>query len=125
MVSKEACWGRNGHAFVEGSCKRDRPLPIYCQASVIGSLPRFRLGGSPLTCYCVSTSRRVDRIRISLLRLAIASTTAVAMSQFRAKKLDIGCFVNIRNIRDHTKRKVYAEFEPERYAPLRRRESHG
>jgi small subunit ribosomal protein S14 len=41
------------------------------------------------------------------------------MSQFRAaKKLDIGCYVNIRNIRDHTKRKVYNESEPERYAPL-------
>lgn len=39
------------------------------------------------------------------------------MSQFRAKKLDLGCFVNIRNIRDHTKRKTFAEFEPQRYAP--------
>jgi small subunit ribosomal protein S14 len=38
------------------------------------------------------------------------------MSQFRAAKLDIGCFANIRNIRDHTKRKVYMENEPERYA---------
>ncbi|KAF2709690.1 glucocorticoid receptor-like (DNA-binding domain) [Pleomassaria siparia CBS 279.74] len=38
------------------------------------------------------------------------------MSQFRAKKLDIGCYVNIRNIRDHTKRKVYAANEPERQA---------
>jgi hypothetical protein len=39
------------------------------------------------------------------------------MSQFRATKLDIGCFAKIRNIRDHTKRKVYSENEPERYAP--------
>jgi hypothetical protein len=39
------------------------------------------------------------------------------MSQFRAAKLDIGCFANIRNIRDHTKRKVFMENEPERYAP--------
>lgn len=38
------------------------------------------------------------------------------MSQFRAAKLDIGCFSKIRNIRDHTKRKVYMENEPERYA---------
>jgi small subunit ribosomal protein S14 len=38
------------------------------------------------------------------------------MSQFRAAKLDIGCFAKIRNIRDHTKRKVYMENEPERYA---------
>jgi len=40
------------------------------------------------------------------------------MSQFRAAKLDIGCFAHIRNIRDHTKRKVYAANEAERYAPL-------
>ncbi|KAK8155024.1 mitochondrial 40S ribosomal protein MRP2 [Phyllosticta citrichinensis] len=38
------------------------------------------------------------------------------MSQFRAKRLDLGCFVNIRNIRDHTKRKTFAEFEPQRQA---------
>ncbi|KAI4615425.1 uncharacterized protein J4E87_009103 [Alternaria ethzedia] len=38
------------------------------------------------------------------------------MSQFRAAKLDIGCFAKIRNIRDHTKRKVYSENEPERQA---------
>jgi hypothetical protein len=44
-----------------------------------------------------------------------SSATAI-MSQFRAAKLDIGCFAKIRNIRDHTKRKVFAENEPERYA---------
>jgi len=38
------------------------------------------------------------------------------MAQFRSKTLDIGCFVTIRNLRDHTKRKVFAQFEPERYA---------
>lgn len=38
------------------------------------------------------------------------------MSMFRAKKLDIGCFVNIKTIRDHSKRKAYAQFEPERCA---------
>ncbi|KAI8963992.1 hypothetical protein F5Y11DRAFT_122278 [Daldinia sp. FL1419] len=38
------------------------------------------------------------------------------MSMFRAKKLDIGCFVNIKTIRDHSKRKAYAQFEPERQA---------
>ncbi|KAF2090184.1 glucocorticoid receptor-like (DNA-binding domain) [Saccharata proteae CBS 121410] len=36
------------------------------------------------------------------------------MSQFRAKRLDLGCFVNVRNMRDHTKRKVFAEHEAER-----------
>ncbi|KFY36711.1 hypothetical protein V495_07657 [Pseudogymnoascus sp. VKM F-4514 (FW-929)] len=35
---------------------------------------------------------------------------------FRSKKLDLGCFVNIKVIRDHTKRKVFAEHETERQA---------
>ncbi|ETN45639.1 uncharacterized protein HMPREF1541_09471 [Cyphellophora europaea CBS 101466] len=38
------------------------------------------------------------------------------MSQFRAKKLDLGGFINARIIRDHTKRKVFAEHEQERQA---------
>ncbi|KAI2637669.1 glucocorticoid receptor-like (DNA-binding domain) [Hypomontagnella submonticulosa] len=38
------------------------------------------------------------------------------MSMFRAKKLDIGCFINIKTIRDHSKRKAFAQFEPERQA---------
>ncbi|KFX98100.1 hypothetical protein O988_04524 [Pseudogymnoascus sp. VKM F-3808] len=38
------------------------------------------------------------------------------MSMFRSKKLDLGCFVNIKVIRDHTKRKVFAEHETERQA---------
>ncbi|KAK5107751.1 hypothetical protein LTR62_000727 [Meristemomyces frigidus] len=38
------------------------------------------------------------------------------MAQFRAKKLDLGCFINIKVIRDHTKRKVFEEHEPERQA---------
>lgn len=36
------------------------------------------------------------------------------MAQFRSKKLDLGCFAHIKNIRDHTKRKVFAEYEPQR-----------
>lgn len=36
------------------------------------------------------------------------------MSMFRAKKLDLGCFINTRIIRDHTKRKVVEQHEPER-----------
>ncbi|KEF58541.1 uncharacterized protein A1O9_06467, partial [Exophiala aquamarina CBS 119918] len=35
---------------------------------------------------------------------------------FRAKKLDLGAFVNIRIIRDHTKRKVFEQHEPQRQA---------
>ncbi|KAI6250897.1 37S ribosomal protein MRP2, mitochondrial [Erysiphe necator] len=38
------------------------------------------------------------------------------MSMFRAKKLDLGCFVNVKVIRDHTKRKIFAEHEAERQA---------
>lgn len=38
------------------------------------------------------------------------------MSMFRAKKLDLGCFVKVRTLRDHTKRKVFEEYETERCA---------
>ncbi|RAL00679.1 mitochondrial 37S ribosomal protein uS14m [Aspergillus ibericus CBS 121593] len=38
------------------------------------------------------------------------------MSQFRAKIQDLGGFINPRVVRDHTKRKVFAQFEPERQA---------
>ncbi|KAL8984801.1 MAG: hypothetical protein Q9205_001335 [Flavoplaca limonia] len=37
------------------------------------------------------------------------------MAQFRAKKLDLSCFVNVRVIRDHTKRKVFEQYETQRY----------
>ena len=43
--------------------------------------------------------------------------SAKEMAQFRAKRLDLGGFVNIRVLRDHTKRKVFEKFEPERYEP--------
>ncbi|KAL9584470.1 MAG: hypothetical protein Q9212_002109 [Teloschistes hypoglaucus] len=38
------------------------------------------------------------------------------MAQFRAKKLDLGCYINVRVIRDHTKRKVYEQYETQRQA---------
>ncbi|KAI4258899.1 MAG: hypothetical protein LQ352_001012 [Teloschistes flavicans] len=38
------------------------------------------------------------------------------MAQFRAKKLDLGCYINVRIIRDHTKRKVYEQYETQRQA---------
>ncbi|KAL1967604.1 hypothetical protein VTN77DRAFT_3119 [Rasamsonia byssochlamydoides] len=38
------------------------------------------------------------------------------MSQFRAKRLDISGFINARVIRDHTKRKVFEQYEPVRQA---------
>lgn len=36
------------------------------------------------------------------------------MSQFRAKKLDLGCFINVKILRDHSKRKAFEKFEPQR-----------
>jgi hypothetical protein len=37
---------------------------------------------------------------------------------FRAKKFDLGCFTNIKVIRDHSKRKAFAEAEAERCWPI-------
>ena len=37
------------------------------------------------------------------------------MAQFRLKKLDLGCHVNVRTLRDHTKRRIFERYEPERY----------
>jgi hypothetical protein len=47
--------------------------------------------------------------------IAIATSSILTMSQFRAKRLDIGGFVNKWVIKDHTKRKVFAEYETERF----------
>lgn len=53
------------------------------------------------------------------LSIVVAKTIhSPIMSMFRAKKLDLGCFVKARTIRDHTKRKVFEEFETERYVVL-------
>ncbi|RHZ74979.1 hypothetical protein CDV55_109205 [Aspergillus turcosus] len=38
------------------------------------------------------------------------------MSQFRSKRLDLSGFINARVIRDHTKRKVFEQYEPDRQA---------
>ncbi|KAM0283510.1 hypothetical protein ACHAQH_002461 [Verticillium albo-atrum] len=38
------------------------------------------------------------------------------MSMFRPKKLDLGCFTNIRVLRDHAKRQVFQEHETQRQA---------
>ncbi|KAI1827681.1 ribosomal protein S14p/S29e [Xylaria intraflava] len=38
------------------------------------------------------------------------------MTLFRAKKLNIGSYVNNMIIRDHTKREMFAKYEPERQA---------
>jgi small subunit ribosomal protein S14 len=49
---------------------------------------------------------------------AVHQEQSPQMAQFRAKKLDIGCYVNKLIIRDHTKRKVFAEHETDRYVLL-------
>lgn len=41
-------------------------------------------------------------------------TPPPTMSHWRAKTLDLGCFVGSRVVRDHTKRTVFERFEPER-----------
>jgi small subunit ribosomal protein S14 len=38
---------------------------------------------------------------------------------FRAKRLDLGGFVNVKVIRDHTKRKVFEKHEAERSVPTK------
>ncbi|PHH59640.1 hypothetical protein CDD81_2798 [Ophiocordyceps australis] len=38
------------------------------------------------------------------------------MSMFRAKRLDLGCIINTRIVRDHTKRMTYYSYETERQA---------
>ncbi|KAK3693636.1 hypothetical protein B0T22DRAFT_436801 [Podospora appendiculata] len=39
------------------------------------------------------------------------------MSMFRSKKFDLGCFTNVKVIRDHSKRKAFEAAEPERQVP--------
>lgn len=48
----------------------------------------------------------------------MASLFRPKLNLYRNKKLDIGSFVNIKVIRDHTKRQVYEAYEAERYGRL-------
>jgi small subunit ribosomal protein S14 len=43
-------------------------------------------------------------------------STMPTTAPFRAARLDLGGFINSKIIRDHTKRKVFEKYEPERYA---------
>ena len=77
-------------------------------------LPRFSLGGSwsttsgvPVVSGIVESITSSNRIRARIM---------ASMASFRAKRLDLGCFINNKIIRDHTKRKVFEDYEPERYA---------
>jgi hypothetical protein len=51
----------------------------------------------------------------TIVKLSTTYKTSTMAAHFRAKKLDIGSFINKWVIRDHTKRKVYQEYEAERY----------
>jgi hypothetical protein len=64
----------------------------------------------------ISTVYSSDRQAEALLQgyLRLAHTYNAIMSMFRSKKLDLGGFVNIKVIRDHTKRKVFEQNETER-----------
>lgn len=66
-----------------------------------------RSGGSAIS----SRLQKPDNLDISI------TPTSRTMSQFRAKKLDIAGFINPRVVRDHTKRKVFEQYEPDRYEP--------
>ena len=59
-----------------------------------------------------SNDRQAEALIQEYLRLA--HTYTAIMSMFRSKKLDLGGFVNIKVIRDHTKRKVFEQNETER-----------
>jgi hypothetical protein len=52
------------------------------------------------------------------LRVCFNSQTPTmpTTAPFRAAKLDLGGFINSKIIRDHTKRKVFEKYEPQRYA---------
>jgi hypothetical protein len=71
-------------------------------------------GEALISCSC-SINECVD---FSFLypKAANPATTAIMskMSPFRAKKLDLGGFLNTNILRDHTKRKVFEQFEPQR-----------
>lgn len=59
-------------------------------------------------------SHRQRRPRFSFLYTIHPPTAKMSFFK-RAKKLDLGCFVNIKTIRDHTKRMAFAEYEAQRY----------
>jgi len=77
-----------------------------------------QLAPTPIPATSIQDSALVNRCAIP--DLTVDSNTAnptaktAKMSFFRSKKLDLGCFVNIKTIRDHTKRVAFAEAEAER-----------
>ncbi|RFU76025.1 mitochondrial 40s ribosomal mrp2 [Trichoderma arundinaceum] len=84
------------------------------EASCLGDahLPRATSPSSKYEKLC--ESRDFNIAFAKLQRFGRPSRRTAKMSMFRAKKLDLGCFVKARTIRDHTKRKVFEEHETER-----------
>ena len=118
------------------ACKSSRPLQLsvhhYGQLSVHQSqflLPEFvphrpaifRPGWTSSIHYQRPQARRRSRLRPERQFDSPTDThatrrpTAAKMSMFRAKKFDLGCFTNIKIIRDHSKRKAFEAAEAERY----------
>ena len=84
-------------------------VPIRKAASL--PQPNFNFGFLPHAVHLDANTQTEDR------------QPHAVMSQFRSKRLDLGGFINARVVRDHTKRKVFEQYEPERYVaifPLRR-----
>jgi hypothetical protein len=92
--------------------------PTECSFPVLRTLPP-----SIDRCQAFCSEQIVQRLaRQNHPRLSRTTATSTqdcasrncSMSQFRAKRLDLGGFINIKIIRDHTKRKVFEKFEAER-----------
>lgn len=91
------------------------------------SSPNYVIRQEYCTSYLVHSSPRHATHRYAVRPLQLhhhgqssgaKQSQNVKMAMFRSKKLDIGCFINIKVIRDHTKRKVYEQHETERYAVM-------
>lgn len=66
------------------------------------------------TTICLFLSFRQQPQNCACVNFVAYPFSFLNMSQFRAKKLDLGCYINTRILRDHTKRKVFEQFEPQR-----------
>lgn len=60
----------------------------------------------------------------TVLRSAGRPSIVTMANLLRAKKLDIGCWINNKIIRDHTKRKVFEDNEALRYGMSGRESPH-
>ena len=95
----------------------------YLRAAIVrGDIRRCRRRRPPPAVALTPKRRGAQNVRRRIAPQRPSSSgpyrqTAAKMSMFRSKKLDIGCFTNIRIIRDHSKRKAFEAAEPERCLP--------